>query len=85
MRRVRVELAGAGCGVREQRLHELLLVHDSLERLREIDEDDAEVVELRFFGGLELREVAKVLGISRRSVCRRWDSARLWLHRELSA
>ena len=43
----------------------------------------AQMVELRFFGGLSVEEVAQVLGISKRSVEREWTMVRAWLRREL--
>ena len=42
------------------------------------------MIELRFFGGLSIAEVAKVMGISKRSVEREWTMVRAWLRRELS-
>ena len=46
---------------------------------------EAEVVELKFFGGLEAREIAEVLKVSSKTVLRDWNFAKLWLCRELSA
>ena len=43
----------------------------------------ARVVELRFFGGLDIAEVATALGVSGRTVDNDWSMARAWLHREL--
>jgi RNA polymerase sigma factor (TIGR02999 family) len=64
---------------------ELLDVHDALERLASLDERTARVVELRFFGGLTLEEVAEVLGVSRRTAAEDWSLARAWLARELGS
>ena len=50
----------------------------------EIDPRKARVVELRFFGGLEVRETAEVLGVSPETVMRDWRMARSWLLGELS-
>jgi RNA polymerase sigma factor (TIGR02999 family) len=58
-------------------------LHEALERLAEIDERKARVVELRFFGGLEVEEVAEVLAISPATVKRDWPLAKAWLWREL--
>lgn len=55
-----------------------LQVHEGLERLAEIDEQLAQLVELRFFGGLSMDEIAKLLGISPRSAARSWRLARAW-------
>jgi len=55
----------------------------ALESLAKMDERQAQVVELRFFGGLTVEEVAEVLGVSAGSVKRDWTHARAWLYREL--
>jgi len=59
-------------------------LHEALERLMAVDERKARVVELRFFGGLEIEEVAEVLGTSAATVKRDWPMAKAWLYRELS-
>jgi DNA-directed RNA polymerase specialized sigma24 family protein len=43
----------------------------------------ARIVELRFFGGLNIEETAEVIGVSPATVKNRWSMARAWLHREL--
>lgn len=63
----------------EQRSLDLLLVDEALTLLEDFDEELARVVELRFFCGLTIPEVAQTLGRSRQVVERRWRSARLWL------
>jgi DNA-directed RNA polymerase specialized sigma24 family protein len=55
-----------------------------LDRLSEIDSRAAEVVDLRYWGGLDQFEIARVLGISVATVQRDWDFARLWLAAEHS-
>jgi RNA polymerase sigma factor (TIGR02999 family) len=60
-------------------------VDEALLRLTEIDERQARVVELRFFAGLEVDEVADVLGISSRTVKRDWQFAQSWLYGQLGA
>jgi len=62
---------------------ELLEVHDLLDALRDERADAAEVVKLRYFGGLSVAETAAVLGISPRSVDRLWTYARAWLFARL--
>lgn len=57
---------------------------DALSRLAELDPRQARIVELRFFTGLKHEEIAELLGISLTTVKREWNTARLWLHRELS-
>jgi RNA polymerase sigma factor (TIGR02999 family) len=54
-----------------------------LEELAELDERMAEVVTLRFFGQMTIYEIAKVLGVSERTVKRDWSKARGWLYKEL--
>jgi len=63
---------------------DVVAVHEALLALAATDARAAQVVELRFFGGLENEEVAEVLGISLATVKRDWALARAWLHRELS-
>ena len=55
----------------------------ALEDLAKLDERQARVVELRFFGGLSIEETAEVLAVSTATVKRDWLVARAWLHREL--
>lgn len=64
---------------------DVLRVHEALLAFEQQDARAARVVELKFFGGLELDEIAEVLGMSRATVKRDWALARAWLHRELSA
>ena len=54
-----------------------------MRRLAEIDSRQERVVVLRAFGGLTHEEVAEVLQVTSRTVKRDWQTARLWLHREL--
>jgi RNA polymerase sigma factor (TIGR02999 family) len=61
----------------------LLLVNESLERLKKEDETAAEVVKLRFFGGLTLEEAGQVLGFSERTAKRYWAFARAWLFEDI--
>ena len=58
-------------------------IHEALERLARIDPQRAEIVEMRYFGGMEIADVAVVLGLSEATVKRRWHSARLWLYEAL--
>lgn len=62
---------------------DLLELDAALEKLAELDERQARVVELRFFGGLTHAQIAQVLGCSPRKVNTDWAMARAWLHREL--
>ncbi len=58
---------------------EILRVHEALEALAAVDARLAQVVELRFFGGLTEAEIAEVAGVTDRTVRRDWEKARLWL------
>jgi RNA polymerase sigma-70 factor, ECF subfamily len=66
----------------EQNL-DLIAVDEALTKLTEIDQQQARVVELRFFGGLNVEETAAVLRISERTVKRDWSVAKAWIRREL--
>jgi len=57
----------------------LLQVNEALDRLSALDETKAEIVRLRFFVGLENREIAELLGISERTVERSWRFSKAWL------
>jgi len=63
---------------------DLLDLNDTLEKLTAMDPPLGRIVELRFFAGLTLDEVAEVVGYSRRKVAKDWAFARVWLARELS-
>ena len=56
----------------------------TLKRLALVDERKSRVVELRFFGGLDVKETAQVLKVSNETVMRDWKLAKLWLLRDLS-
>ena len=60
-----------------------LHLHEALDALAALDEQQSRIVELRFFGGLTIEETAAALGVSPATVKREWRSARAWLHREL--
>lgn len=63
---------------------DLLEVSEALEKLEAFEPRLAQVVELKFFGGLELQEIADTVGVSLATVKRDWTTAKLWLFRELS-
>ena len=63
---------------------DLIALNEALERLNEQSSEDRTIVELKYFGGLTEPEIAEVLGMSERSVRRRWSFAKTWLFRELS-
>jgi RNA polymerase sigma-70 factor, ECF subfamily len=63
---------------------DLICLDDALKKLAELDERQAKIVELRYFGGLSIEETAEVLHTSPATVKRDWTLARTWLYRELS-
>ena len=63
---------------------DLLALHDVLNRLEEIDPDQARIVELRFFGGLTIKETAEVMQIGHATVEREWRTAKAFLKSELN-
>lgn len=69
--------------VLDQRATPLMDLDEALDRLGQLDERQAKVVECRFFGGLTEDETATALGIAVRTVKRDWAKARAWLYREL--
>ena len=62
---------------------EILALHEALEKIAVLDKRQAEVVELKFFGGLTIEEIAEVLNISSMTVRRDWETAKLWLRHAL--
>jgi RNA polymerase sigma factor (TIGR02999 family) len=62
---------------------DVLAVHESLLAFQAVDQRAAHIVELRFFGGLEIDEIAEVLAISPATVKRDWTLAKAWLRRDL--
>jgi len=69
----------------EARAHDLLALDEALVRLAGFDPRMARLVELRFFGGLTMEELAGVLDLPKRTAEREWQTARAWLRRELEA
>ena len=63
---------------------ELVALDEALQRLALVDARKSQVVELRYFGGLDVEETAEVLKISVETVMRDWKFAKTWLLRELS-
>jgi len=66
-----------------QRDEEVLALDEALEKLAKLDARQSQVVEMRFFGGMSVAEVAAALGVSKRTVEGDWTMARAWLLREL--
>ena len=66
-----------------ERASELIELDDALQKLAEVFPRKGQVVELRFFGGFSVDETAAILDISDKTVMREWDSAKLWLYRQM--
>jgi RNA polymerase sigma factor (TIGR02999 family) len=67
-----------------QEAAEVVALHEALERLQAIDERKSRVIEMRYFGGLSIEEVAEALGVSVITINRDWRLARTWLLREIN-
>ena len=67
-----------------QKLEEILAVDEVLSRLRGFDQQQARIVEMRYFAGMTVGETATALGLSPRTVDREWALASAWLRVELS-
>ena len=78
----RVELDEAAI-ISPEQSKEIVDLHEALERLGTLDSRKAQVVELKYFGGLNYDEIAEVLKIARITVRRDWEFAKLWLYTEL--
>jgi RNA polymerase sigma factor (TIGR02999 family) len=68
----------------EGRPAELIALDEALDELAKLDERKCRVVELRYFGGLSIEETAEALGVSIPTVTRDWNTAKVWLMREMS-
>jgi RNA polymerase sigma factor (TIGR02999 family) len=74
-----------GLGLTVESDPDVLALDEALSKLQALDEQQARIVELRFFGGLTVGEVAEVLGMSKRAVEAEWTMVSAWLRRELSS
>jgi RNA polymerase sigma factor (TIGR02999 family) len=72
-----------GIDPEDSRPLDLVALDDALRELEKVDEQLSRIVELRYFGGLTVEEVAEVLQTSPRSVDRAWSTARAWLRQQL--
>lgn len=70
--------------IENERSHELLALDEALKNLAKIDEMKARIVELRYFGGLSVQEVAEVLDVSEITIKRHWRMAKAWLYGQIS-
>jgi len=75
----------AALDVSSGRARELIALDDALNTLAKVDPRKAQIVELRFFGGLSVEETAEVVKVSVDTVMRDWKLARAWLLTELSS
>jgi RNA polymerase sigma factor (TIGR02999 family) len=80
---VRVSLTAVPLVAKSRDL-DIVALDEALEKLAAIDQQQAKVVELRFFSGLTVEETAEVLSISPATVKRDWSMAKAWLHREIT-
>jgi RNA polymerase sigma factor (TIGR02999 family) len=78
-----VSISGVPSPAREADPVDVLALHTALSQLADLDARQAEVVEMRFFGGLTVEEIAEVLEISPATVKREWATAKLWLRRQM--
>ena len=78
----KVELHTGLCGEPD---YEVQALNDALHSLATIDPERADIVEMRYFGGMEIADIATVLGCSEATIKRRWAAARLWLLDALTA
>lgn len=70
--------------ISEQQPVDMILLDAALHKLETLDGSQAQLIELRFFGGLSIEETADIMGVSLATVKRSWSSARAFLHREIS-
>jgi RNA polymerase sigma-70 factor (ECF subfamily) len=73
----------AAAALPTERGADLVALDETLKMLAEVDRKKSQVVEMRFFGGLSVKEVAEVLNVSEETVMRDWRLAKVWLLREL--
>lgn len=66
-----------------ENVFDVVVLDEALQQLAELDARQAQLVELRYFGGLTNEEAAEVLGLSVRTVKRDWTTAKAWLYRQL--
>jgi RNA polymerase sigma factor (TIGR02999 family) len=67
-----------------ERAADLIALDDALANLASIDPRQSRIVELRFFGGLNVEETAEILAVSSATVKREWRIAKAWLRREMT-
>jgi RNA polymerase sigma factor (TIGR02999 family) len=78
-----VSISGVPSPAREADPVDVLALHTALSDLADLDPRQAEIVEMRFFAGLTVEEIAEVLEISPATVKREWATAKMWLKRQM--
>lgn len=71
--------------VSDKEWNEFIHVDEALQKLSVLDERQAKIVELKFFGGLSIEEMSKILDLSPATIKREWKLARAWLYREIKS
>ena len=64
---------------------EVIALHDALTALEKFDPQCCQIVEMKFFSGLQVEEIAGLLNLSERTVARKWENSRAWLYREITS
>jgi RNA polymerase sigma factor (TIGR02999 family) len=80
----RVSLDDLDYELSDREASEVLAVDEALQRFAEVNPRGAKIVELRFFGGLTVDQIAELLELSERTVYREWVAARAWLRQEVA-
>lgn len=70
--------------ISNERAADLIALDEALTNLAALDPRKAQLVEMKYFGGMNIEETAEALGVSTPTVERDWHTARIWLHREIS-
>lgn len=81
------EITSLGTGVGENVVdhRELTTISDALDDLADTDPELAEIVDLKFFCGFSFAEIAAMRGVTERTIQRKWEKARIYLHRSIRA
>jgi len=82
--KVKIENSEIPLDLSEEFSENLLDLNEALKTLEKINERQSKVVSYRFFTGLTLKETAKILEISERTVKRDWNSAKVWLYQHMN-
>lgn len=81
---VHVPIDGLALAMEQHGVHDILALNDALDRLGELDPQQARIVDLKFFSGFSIEEIASVLEMSDSTVKRDWRAAKAWLKHELA-